>query len=347
MQNTTDIVRPKTLDDFIGQRDIAMETKIALNSAKLRHDAFPHTIFSGAPGLGKTSLAEIIANEMDVPFISVLGASIRDEENLKNILSQLPADGYDMKTGEVIEPDKVRHGIIFIDEIHRLKKNLTELLHTALEDFRISMKVKNPLTGKMQSGLYWMPKFTLIGATNYLGALPRPFVDRFLVQAAFQPYTEEEIIQIAQHSAKKLELDITEDAIQEIASKSRGVPRILNRFLLRGRDMALYSGYSQIDLCCTKEMFEIQNIDDLGLTKLDRQVLEYLAEVIRPVGIGSIAQAVDNDKDTIENIIEPWLIRLRLITKTPQGRQISELGLKHLGHEYMNSDSRFIVGIIG
>ena len=146
MQNTTDIVRPKTLDDFIGQRDIAMETRIALTSAQLRRDAFPHTIFSGAPGLGKTSLAEIIAAEMDVPFISVLGASIRDEEGLKNILSRLPADGYDMKTGEVVEPEKVRHGIIFIDEIHRLKKNLTELLHTALEDFRISMKVKNPLS---------------------------------------------------------------------------------------------------------------------------------------------------------------------------------------------------------
>ena len=122
MKNTTDIVRPKTLKDFIGQRDIAMETKIALTSAKLRHDAYPHTIYSGAPGLGKTSLSEIIAHEMDVPFISVLGASIRDENGLKEILSQLPADGYDMETGEIVDPKKVRHGIIFIDEIHRLKK---------------------------------------------------------------------------------------------------------------------------------------------------------------------------------------------------------------------------------
>ena len=343
MQNTTDIVRPKTLDDFIGQRDIAMETRIALTSAQLRRDAFPHTIFSGAPGLGKTSLAEIIAAEMDVPFISVLGASIRDEEGLKNILSRLPADGYDMKTGEVVELEKVRHGIIFIDEIHRLKKNLTELLHTALEDFRISMKIKNPLSGRTQSGLYWMPKFTLIGATNYLGILPRPFVDRFIIQASFEPYTEEEIIQIAQHSAKKLELDITEDAIKAIAAKSRGVPRILNRFLLRGRDVAIYSGSSQITLDCVEEMFQIQNIDELGLTKLDRRVLEYLAEIIRPVGIGSIAQAVDEDKNTIENLVEPWLIRLRLMTKTSQGRQISELGLKHLGFSELDIPrTRFI-----
>ena len=343
--NTTDIVRPKTLDDFIGQQDIAMETKIAITSAKLRRDAFPHAIFSGAPGLGKTSLAEIIACEMDVPFISVLGASIRDEEGLKGVLAQLPSAGYDLKTGEVIEPDKVRHGIIFIDEIHRLKKNLTELLHTALEDFKISMKVKNPLTGKMQSGLYWMPKFTLIGATNYLGMLPRPFVDRFLVQASFEPYSEEEIAKIAHHSAKKLDLDIAEEAIEEIASKSRGVPRILNRFLLRARDVALYSGHSQITLETVQNMFEIQNIDELGLTKLDRRVLEYMAEVIRPIGIGSIAQAVDEDKNTIENLVEPWLIRLRLMTKTSQGRQITEQGLKHLGQSIMSeTESRFIVG---
>ena len=192
-----------------------------------------------------------------------------------------------------------------------------------------------------------MPKFTLIGATNYLGALPRPFVDRFLIQASFQAYTEKEIIHIAHHSAKKLNLDITNEAIQEIASKSRGVPRILNRFLLRGRDMALYSGYPNIDLQCAKEMFDIQNIDECGLTKLDRRVLEYLAEVIRPVGIGSIAQAVDDDKATIENVVEPWLIRLRLITKTSQGRQISELGLKHLGHADINSETRFILGKTG
>jgi Holliday junction DNA helicase RuvB len=334
MKNTTELVRPKTQKDFIGQRDVATEVKIALASARLRRDAFPHAIFSGAPGLGKTSLAEIIASEMDVPFISILGASIRDEDGLRNILSQLPIDGYDLKTGEIIEPDKVRHGIVFIDEIHRLKKNLTELLHTALEDFKISMKVRNPLTGRMQSGLFWMPKFTLIGATNYLGILPRPFVDRFMIQASFEPYTEEEIIQIAHHSARKLELDITEDAIQAMASKSRGVPRILNRFLLRVRDVAIYSGHSQITLECAEEMFQIQNIDELGLTKLDRRVLEYLAEIIRPVGIGSIAQAVDEDKNTIENLVEPWLIRLRLMTKTSQGRQITELGLKHLGNEF-------------
>ena len=240
--NTTDIIRPKTLNDFIGQQDIAMEVKIALHSAKSRNDAFPHAIFSGAPGLGKTSLAEIIASEMNVPFFPVLGASIRDEEGLRNILSLLPSNGYDMQTGSVINPTKVKHAIIFIDEIHRMKKSLTELLHTALEDFKLSMKIKNPLTGRMQSGLYWMPKFTLIGATNYLGVLPRPFVDRFMIQSCFEPYTEDEIIRIAHHSARKLKLDITPEAIAELSSKSRGVPRILNRFLLRARDVAIYVG---------------------------------------------------------------------------------------------------------
>lgn len=338
--NTTDIIRPKTLNDFIGQQDIAMEVKIALHSARSRNDAFPHAIFSGAPGLGKTSLAEIIASEMNVPFFPVLGASIRDEEGLRNILSQLPADGYDMQTGQVIAPDKVRYAIIFIDEIHRMKKSLTELLHTALEDFRLSMKIKNPLTGRTQSGLYWMPKFTLIGATNYLGVLPRPFVDRFMIQSCFEPYTENEIIRIAHHSARKLKLDITPEAISELSSKSRGVPRILNRFLLRARDVAIYTGTTHITLETVQEMFQIQNIDELGLTKLDRRVLEYLAAVIRPIGIGAISQAVDEDPNTIENLVEPWLVRLRLMVKTQQGRQITELGLQHLGRELQ--ESRFL-----
>lgn len=335
--NTTDIIRPKTLNDFIGQQDIAMEVKIALHSARSRNDAFPHTIFSGAPGLGKTSLAEIIAAEMDVPFFPVLGASIRDEEGLRNILSQLPSDGYDMQTGNIVLLGKVKHAIIFIDEIHRMKKSLTELLHTALEDFKLSMKIRNPLTGKMQSGLYWMPKFTLIGATNYLGVLPRPFVDRFMIQSCFEPYTEDEIIQIAHHSAKKLNLDIVSEAIAEMASKSRGVPRILNRFLLRARDVAIYTGANRITQETVQEMFQIQNIDELGLTKLDRRVLEYLAAVIRPIGIGAISQAVDEDQNTIENLVEPWLVRLRLMVKTSQGRQITELGLQHLGQELQQS----------
>lgn len=334
MKNETELIRPKSLDQFIGQRDIAMEIRIALSSASLRRDAFPHTIFSGMPGLGKTSLAEIIAAEMDVPFISVLGASIRDEDGLKNLLAKLPSDGYDLTTGEVIEPDRVQHGIIFIDEIHRMKKPITELLHTALEDFKVSMKMKNLLTGKIQSGMFWIPKFTLIGATNYLGMLPRPFVDRFMIQSSFETYTEEEIIEIAQHSSEKLNLDITEDAIAVIATKSRGVPRILNRFLLRARDVAIYSGYSTITEVCASEMFEIQNIDELGLTKLDRKVLEYLGEMIRPLGITSIAQAVNEDTNTIEAMVEPWLVQLRLMVKTPQGRQITELGLKHIGQSF-------------
>ena len=344
MRNETEIIRPKTLKDFIGQQDVAMEIKVALASATSRHDAFPHTIFSGAPGLGKTSLAEIIANEMGVPFISVIGASIRDETGMKNLLAKLPADGYDMKTGEVVEPEKVKHGIIFIDEIHRMKKSITELLHTALEDYKVSMRMKNLLTGKIQTGMYWIPKFTLIGATNYLGTLPRPFVDRFMIQSSFEPYSEEDIIKIAHHSARKLNLNITEDAIANIATKSRGVPRILNRFLLRSRDVAIYSGYSLINEECVNEMFQIQKIDELGLTKVDRKVLEYLGEMIRPLGISSIAQATNEDNNTIENMVEPWLLQLRLMVKTPQGRQITELGLKHIGQDYReNSEIRMIV----
>ena len=337
MNNSINSVRPLSLDEFIGQEDIKMQVKVALKSAKRRHDAFPHTIFSGAPGLGKTSLAEIIACEMEAPIFSILGSGIKDSLNLKNMLARLPADGYDIKTGELICPEDAKFGIIFIDEIHRLKKELTEQLHTALEDFKIGMKVKNPVTGKIQSGLYWIPKFTLIGATNYLGNLPRPFVDRFMIQSTFEPYTEEEIAKIAHMSAEKLELEITDGAIEELSKKSRGVPRILNRFLLRARDVAIYSDYQEIDFNCVQDMFGIQNIDELGLTKLDRKVLTYLAEIVRPIGIGSIALAVDEDKNTIENLVEPWLVKLRLISKTPQGRVITERGLKHIGMEVYES----------
>lgn len=339
--NTTDIIRPKTLNDFIGQQDIAMEVKIALHSAKSRNDAFPHAIFSGAPGLGKTSLAEIIASEMNVPFFPVLGASIRDEEGLRNILSQLPADGYDMQTGQVIAPDKVRYAIIFIDEIHRMKKSLTELLHTALEDFRLSMKIKNPLDRAEPSPVSTGCRSSPSSEPQTISAFcPRPFVDRFMIQSCFEPYTEAEIIRIAHHFARKLKLDITPEAITELASKSRGVPRILNRFLLRARDVAIYVGTTQITLQTVQEMFQIQNIDELGLTKLDRRVLEYLAAVIRPIGIGAISQAADEDPNTIENLVEPWLVRLRLMVKTQQGRQITELGLQHLGQELQ--ETRFL-----
>ena len=189
MRHETENVRPKTLEGFIGQRNLIREIRVAVTSATLRRDAFPHAMFSGSPGLGKTSLAEVIANEMKVPFFPVLGASIKDEITLRNLLSNLPIDGYEMKTGKVLEPERIVNAIIFIDEIHRMKKPVTELLHTALEDFKISLKMKNPLTGMSNTGLYWIPRFTLIGATNYLGDLPKPFVDRFMIQASFETYS--------------------------------------------------------------------------------------------------------------------------------------------------------------
>jgi len=336
---TSEIIRPGSLDSFVGQSDIVRDIKIALASAKARNDAFPHMLMSGQPGLGKTTLAEIVAREMGYEFFSVLGAAIRDEQGLRNLLSQLPTDGYNLQTGKIENPELVRYPIIFIDEIHRLKKNLTELLHTALEDFKISMRMTNPLTGKTQTGMYWMPRFTLIGATNYLGALPRPFADRFMIQSTFDPYTQDELLSIANFSTANLGIKVDEAALIKIVEKSRGVPRILNRFLLRARDVAIYADYQEISEPSVREMFEIQNIDELGLTKLDRKVLDYLGNIIRPVGIGSIAQAVGEDQQTIENIVEPWLVQLRLMTRTSQGRQITELGLKHIG---ATSNSRVI-----
>jgi Holliday junction DNA helicase RuvB len=330
--NIREDIRPGVLDEFVGQSDIVRQVKVALASARTRKDSFPHTIMSGPPGLGKTTLAEIISGEMGVEPICVLASSIKDEQDLDHLLGRLPYDGYGPK-GVVEDESKIKFGVLFIDEIHQMNKKLMESMHTALEDYVVTLRKYH--NGKIQPARYWIPKFTMIGATNYLGRLPKPFIDRFLLQLTFQTYVDEELIRVLKFSSGKYGMVLTNEACARIASNARGIPRVANRFLCKARDTSIYLGGDgkNIDLKCVDEMFEINRVDSLGLVELDRKVLRYLMRMDRPVGIETIAHGVDEDEDTIENYVEPWLMKLGLMARTGSGRVITEEGIARMGNE--------------
>ncbi len=308
------------------------QVQVAMASAKERTDAFPHMMMSGPPGLGKTTLADIIAREMDVKFISVLASGIKDEKDIDHLLGTLPHTGYDER-GEIIDRKKVEYGILFIDEVHQMTKKMTEIMHTALEDYTVTMR--KFYRGKVQPVKCWVPKFTMIGATNYLGELPKPFIDRFKIRVAFQSYSDEEMFNIVKFSSEKMQLLFSDEAIRCIVSYSRGVPRISNRFVEKARDTAIYmkTDWKNIGIECVKRMFEINQVDELGLTTLDRKVLKCLATMDRGVGVETVAHMVDEDSETVKNYVEPWLMKLGLIVRTGQGRAITELGIRHIKPE--------------
>lgn len=332
MDNDSSKIRPKTLDSYVGQESIKLQMSIAIKSAIERKDALPHTVMSGPPGLGKTTLAEAIANEMGCRFHSVTGASLDSDQKLNELFSRLSEKGYNLDNGDVSDRDLIKPEIIFVDEIERMKKNIMETLHTALEDFTITLTDKAPGSSQSKAIKCWIPRFTMIGATNYLGNLPKPFVDRFPIKLTFEIYNPLEIFQVIKFAARKLKIKIENDAAEVIAERSRGVPRIANGFLTTSRDVAI--AINEFDGIVTKEcalkMFEIKEVDELGLTRLDRKVLTYLKEVNRPVGVQSVAFGVDEDVSTIEHLVEPWLVNLKLIIKTGSGRQITEKGIVHI-----------------
>jgi Holliday junction DNA helicase RuvB len=324
-------LRPKTFENFVGQASAVVETKVAICSAIKRNDAVPHVLMSGPPGLGKTTLAEIIASTRGSDFIQAMASAIRDESTLTSLLCRLGKSGYE--NGVMVSPDAVRPTVLFIDEIHQLKPSITELLHSVLEDLRITLKRKDPVTGGLKAMLYSVPKFTMIGATNYLGHMPKPFVDRFPLNLTFETYSNDEISRIIRHSALILGMDMEPDAVDDVARRSRGVPRIANNFLMKVRDMAVVRDVAgdKIGKDIVDETFSIQKIDGIGLTRLDRKVLAYLAQAGRPVGLVSVAQGVDEDLETIQNSSEPMLLRIGFMLRTPQGRQITQAGLDHMG----------------
>jgi len=300
-------LRPSFLGEFIGQRKLKENLEIFLNSAKSRNDSLDHTLFYGPPGLGKTTLAQIISHEMGVGFKSTSGPVISKSGDLAAILTNLQAGD-----------------ILFIDEIHRLNKNVEEVLYSAMEDFKLDIIIgEGPSARAIKIDL---PKFTLVGATTRLGAIANPLKDRFGIPLRINFYDIVELEQIIIRDSKILNIGIENIAGKEIAKRSRGTPRIAIRLLKRVRDFAINAGLNLVNQKIADYALTQLEIDQNGLDSSDHRYLRFIAENYRggPVGIETISSAISEEKDTVEDSIEPYLIQQGLIEKTPRGRVITE-----------------------
>ena len=307
-------LRPKDLQEFIGQERVRQQIDVLLTAAKHRGTSADHILLSGPPGLGKTTLALILAAEMNTPIRISSGPAITHAGDLASILSSL-----------------VEGEILFIDEIHRLPRPAEELLYLAMEDFRVDIVVgKGPGATAIPLEL---PRFTLVGATTRAGLLPSPLRDRFGFTAQLDFYAESELAQVVARSASLLGLSIEAKAIEQIASRSRGTPRIANRLLRRVRDYAQVKGSNKLSLNHANDALEMYEVDAAGLDRLDRSVLTALIERFGggPVGLSTLAIAVGEETETVESVAEPFLVRNGFMARTPRGRVATALGWSHLG----------------
>lgn len=310
-------LRPQTLDEYIGQTKVKESMKIYIKAAKKRKEPLDHCLFYGPPGLGKTTISGIIANEMHSKIKITSGPAIEKPGDLAGLLTSL--EEFD---------------VLFIDEIHRLSKVVEEILYPALEDFVLDITIGKGAEAK--SIRIDLPKFTLIGATTKAGSLTTPLRDRFGIVQRLELYSVEDLSTIVKRSSKILEVEIDEDSSKEIARRSRGTPRIANRLLKRVRDYALVLGDGKINLKITKHALNELEIDELGLEETDRRMLTMMIVQYsgRPVGIEALAASLGEEIDTIEDVYEPYLLQTGFIARTPRGRIALQPAYEHLGYDY-------------
>jgi Holliday junction DNA helicase RuvB len=307
-------LRPRRLDEFIGREKIKESLSVFIEAARMRGEPLDHVLLYGPPGLGKTTLAYIIANEMDAPVRSTSGPAVERAGDLAAILTN-------------IEPSSV----LFIDEIHRLNRAVEEILYPAMEDYQIDLVIgKGPAARSIKLEL---PPFTLIGATTRAGLITSPLRGRFGIVYNFEFYDVENLKTIVVRSARILEIDITDDGAYEIASRARGTPRVANRVLRRVRDYAQVRAQGSIDRDVAVEGLAMLEIDEQGLDDADRRLLKTIIEKFDggPVGIETVAAAIGEERDTIEDAHEPYLIQIGFLSRTPRGRVATRHAYEHLG----------------
>ena len=316
-------LRPKTLSEYVGQEDAKMNLRVSMEAAKKREEAVEHVLLYGPPGLGKTTLANIVSREMGVNIKTTSGPAIEKQGDLASILTNLQ------------ESD-----VLFIDEIHRLKTQIEEILYSAMEDYALDIIIgKGPAARSMRLNL---PKFTLIGATTKAGTLSAPLRDRFGHIYKLDFYTEDEIAKIVRRSAGLLEVKIEDNAIYEVARSSRKTPRIANRLLKRIRDFATVEDHDVIDFTFAQKCLKTMGVDILGLDKTDRQILLAIIEKFNggPVGLNAIAAVTAEETETIEDLYEPYLLQIGFLDRTKRGRVVTPNAYEHLGIEYSDNQKQ-------
>jgi Holliday junction DNA helicase RuvB len=307
-------LRPRRLDEFVGQEALREQLAVAIEASVARGEALDHLLLAGPPGLGKTSLAQIVAAELAVPFVQTAGPALERKGDIASFLTAL-------------EP----RSVFFVDEIHRLSRTLEETFYPAMEDHRLPITVGQGAGARVVT--LELPPFTLIGATTRTGLLTTPLRDRFGIQARLEPYGVEELATIVRRSAGILEIELDEEAATAIAARSRGTPRVANRLLKRVRDFAEVRMEGVVTVPAAQAALTMLEVDDRGLDRLDREILHTICVKFDggPVGLSTLAVAVGEEQDTIEDVYEPYLLKEGLIKRTPRGRAATAAAFAHLG----------------